>query len=927
MTSLEDIFKSIDSSDDDQLINLIDFNEEEHKTMSTSDYVDALDKRLLEFLDGYGWDNVKQLAREKYPSIYLYLLEISDREEDIQDIKDLFLNRENYEVDALDLTVLLGKIDDLDFLEQLATTKKFNKFIKADVISKIFNMDPVRAKEILKNIKSPCAITIYERTYEKLDDPELITFLLDNSKNFALGSDKENNLLERLCICDLEKAKEYLAEIIDNPLKHCLIKPNINKYLQSVINHIAKADKNYAKELAAQILDRYESYNVKFENSYAFTQHIEDPEKIKEYLDKYRVLNLDSMALKDLLNKLSEIDKAEAVNYSRKIIATLDKKEVGMRITCITACKDSEFIKECIGNRRKYYLDSDQISTLLAATNDIEFIKNYIAGANIYPPILYSILSATNNEQLYLHCVKNSEALNVNSYKIYQIMADKLPIESAMKLLKSADVNNLGLAFKEIFLNKIIQKNDPNTAGFIKKYIKNYKANRFDEAALVRVLYKSLDPELIDLYFDVKQGPIVEQELKLLLYSKKEDRRNQVLDLIFSGKVPLNEDTRRVAIFTAYTIKDEKTRKATLDKLKVERKDLKSRVCIPPDMTVGIEIESVGPLSKQIKDLKSLFILDGWDVKHDGSLADDEKCSAGVEITSPILKGDDPEINNKIAYISNFLLDEGQYANDTCGGHVHIGADYFKDYESYQNLVDLWINCEQIIYIISNQIGEVPRKKISDYAKPISKSYERIAEQGFIDFSDVENLKEIESQLNLASKRCNGINFNNLADYNKHTIEFRIPNGTVNPDTWIENINLFGNMLKKCQEITEIRKKDKDALSQEEKTQLKAFNALVFGNLDIDDRANLFVEFVMPENQQKTFHHRYFVNSKLLNLHSDVKEFLANETFSEPVDLMDLKETLFKQEGRITGMEYAICSTVLAQELQRMRGLNHEFGQ
>jgi hypothetical protein len=83
----------------------------------------------------------------------------------------------------------------------------------------------------------------------------------------------------------------------------------------------------------------------------------------------------------------------------------------------------------------------------------------------------------------------------------------------------------------------------------------------------------------------------------------------------------------------------------------------------------------------------------------------------------------------------------------------------------------------------------------------------------------------------------------------------------------------------------------------------------------------------MPENQQKTFHHRYFVNSKLLNLHSDVKEFLANETFSEPVDLMDLKETLFKQEGRITGMEYAICSTVLAQELQRMRGLNHEFGQ
>ena len=927
MIELEDIFKSIDSTEDDALINLIGFNEEEYKTMSTGEYVDALDKRLLEFLDGYGWENVKQIAREKYPSVYVYLLEISDREEDIQDIKDLFLNKDQYDVDALDLTVLLGRIDDIDFLEELAMNKSFNKFVKADIISKIFNMDPTHVKEILKNIKTPCAISIQPTTYEKLDDPELITLLLDNSKKFALGTQKENNLLERLCLYDLEKAKEYLAEIVENPLKHCVIKSEINRYLQNVINHIAKADKNYAKELAAQILDRYESYNVKLDNPYTFIQYIENPEKIKEYVDKFRELNLDAMSLKDLLNKLSEIDKAEAVNHSKKIIDSLNSKEIGLKITCMTACNDSEFIKECIGNKRKYYLDSDQITTLLAATNDIEFIKNYITGPTVYPPMLYSILEATNNEQLYLHCVKNAEALNVNAYKIYQIMADKLPIESAMKLLKGADRNNFGIVFKEIFLNKIIQANNPNTAGFIKKYIKNYKVNRFDESALIRVLYKSLNPELIDDYFDVKQTPIKAEELKLLLYSKNEDRRNQVLDLVFSGKVPLDDDTRRIAVFAAYTIKDEKSRKAALKKLNVQRKELKSRVSIPPEMTIGVEIESIGPLSKQIKDLKTLFILDGWDAKHDGSLADDEKCSAGVEITSPILKGDDPEINNKIAYISNFLIDEEQYVNDTCGGHIHIGADYFKDYESYQNLVDLWINCEQIIYIISNQIGEVPRKKISDYAKPISKSYERIAEQGFIDFSDVESLREIENQLNLASKRCNGINFNNLSDYNKHTIEFRIPNGTINPDTWIENINLFGNLLKKCKEITEIRKKDKDALSQEEKTQLKAYNALVFGKLDTDEKANLFIEFVMPENQQKTFHHRYFVNSKLLNLHSDVKEFLANETFSEPVDLMSLKETLFKQEGRITGMEYAICSTVLAQELQRMRGLNHEFGQ
>ena len=923
MIQLEDVFKSIESTEDDQLVNLITFNEEEYRTLSNVEYMDALNKRLLEFLNQYGWDNVKQFAKEKYPSIYVYLLDISDKEEDIEDIKELFLNSDDYDVDVMDLTVLLEKINDIDFLEQLAMNKSFNKFVKADVVSKILNMDQSRAKEVLKSIKGPCAIDVRAKTYEKLDDPELIKILLDNSKRFALGIEVENKLLARLYIYDPETTKTYLEEIIDNPLKHCTIKANIGQYLQSVLNTIYKADKNYTSELAAKMLDKYDSYNVKLENPYSFIQYIENPEKIKEYIDKYRELNLDSISIKDLLNKLSEVNKEEAVEYSKKIISTLTSREVGMRMTCITACNDTDFIKECIGNRRKYFLDQEQIGTLLAATKDKDFIVNYITGANFLSKTLYSVLSTTNDVQLYLHCARNAEALNLNMYKIYQLMSDNLPIESVMKLLKTADLNNLGINFKEIFLNKLVQTNDPNTLGFIKKYIRNYKANRFDESALIRVLSKGFNPELIDTYFDAKKTPIKANEFKLLLYSKNEDRRNQVLDLIFSGQVPLDEESRRAAILVAYTIKDEKTRKEVLKKLKVESIEIKSRVNVPSEMTIGIEIESIGPFSKQIRDLKKLILADDWDAKNDGSLEDDN-CKAGVEITSPILTGDDPEINNKIANVANFLIAEGQTVNETCGGHVHIGADYFKDCESYQNLVDLWINCEQIIYIISNQRGEVPRKRISDYAKPISKSFERVTEQGFIKLANAETLNEMENQLNLASKRCNGINFTNLFNYEKHTIEFRIPNGTINPDTWIENINLFGNILKKCKEITEIRKKEKDELTPEDRTQLKLFNSLVFGELSQDDRANLFIKFIIPESQQQVFNNRYFVNSKLLNLHEDVKEFLSSETFEKPVDFVDIKERLFEKEGRITGSEYAMCATIIGRELQKTKGLNYE---
>jgi hypothetical protein len=217
-------------------------------------------------------------------------------------------------------------------------------------------------------------------------------------------------------------------------------------------------------------------------------------------------------------------------------------------------------------------------------------------------------------------------------------------------------------------------------------------------------------------------------------------------------------------------------------------------------------------------------------------------------------------------------------------------------------------------------------KNISDYAKPISKPFEKVVEGGFVDFANIESLRDIEGQLNFVSKRCYGINFSNLSNYaDKHTIEFRIPNGTVNPNTWIENINLFGNLLKKCQTITEIRKKDKDQLTPEDKTQLKVYNVLVFGDLTMDDRAELLIDFVLPESQQKTFHDRYFVNSKLLNMQEGIKSFLSNETFAKPIDVADLKQKLFEKEGRVTGLEYAVCTSILAHELQSMKGMNHEY--
>lgn len=58
--------------------------------------------------------------------------------------------------------------------------------------------------------------------------------------------------------------------------------------------------------------------------------------------------------------------------------------------------------------------------------------------------------------------------------------------------------------------------------------------------------------------------------------------------------------------------------------------------------------------------------------------------------------------------------------------------------------------------------------------------------------------------INAQNGRYYGINFKK-----QDTIEFRLSNGTLNANTWIENINLFGGIIKVAQNIAIIQKNQK----------------------------------------------------------------------------------------------------------------------
>ena len=91
----------------------------------------------------------------------------------------------------------------------------------------------------------------------------------------------------------------------------------------------------------------------------------------------------------------------------------------------------------------------------------------------------------------------------------------------------------------------------------------------------------------------------------------------------------------------------------------------------------------------------------------DGSLV----IGAGVEVVSPVLKDNNEDIED-IYMACNMLQEASQEIGNCCGGHVHIGSDYLTSKEAYANLYEIWGNTERIMYIISNEKGEIPRRKV-----------------------------------------------------------------------------------------------------------------------------------------------------------------------------------------------------------------------
>lgn len=556
-------------------------------------------------------------------------------------------------------------------------------------------------------------------------------------------------------------------------------------------------------------------------------EYIDDKEYIKECV-KNEKLGLDTDDKADLIRLTKDKEYIKTCIKDDTLGITLDEK-----IELIIGLEDIEYIKECVNDTYFNWNASDKVALILE-TKDTIYIKEYIEkcikndmlGLDTYN--MLDLISGTDDGEYIKECMRNDKLKLDNDDKVFLIleMRDKEYIKECVKDL------SLGLTKDDKRL--LILKTEDEE--YIKACIED-DSLEFDVSDRICLILGTCDND----YIDEKMKKISNEDKTFTL-------------LIASDSNMLDNYLENILV----------------------RRNFK----LPEEMTIGMEIESEGFFSEE---LENKFNFCDWKSKYDGSLMD------GVEIVSPILSPTEERVR-QIYLLNESLSKLGQSVSERCGGHIHIGANYLTSKQAYINLMEIWCNTEKILYVISNEENTAPRYEIAEYAKPISQKVRKSLEKGTLSLTDesdlnefIYGLKEMQGKISRydgkMANRYFGINFLNVSN-RKNTIEFRLANGTLNPDLWMDNINLFGGIVAVSEELSKIFERGIE--SEDDRVKIEMFDKL---KTDIDETKKLDILLKLVGVEPTEYKKRYDSNVKLID-----SEFEMLELFSDvkgPIDIME----------------------------------------
>lgn len=168
----------------------------------------------------------------------------------------------------------------------------------------------------------------------------------------------------------------------------------------------------------------------------------------------------------------------------------------------------------------------------------------------------------------------------------------------------------------------------------------------------------------------------------------------------------------------------------------------------------------------------------------------------GGEYVTPILY-DCPETWKNLKKACKGINRNAKITGD-CGGHIHMGAQILGDnVDNWLVFANMYATNENILFKFGYGDFLVPREEIEYWALPKAKNW--INKLGKIDensITAVELIKKLRHDRYDAVNLTN-IDLDNISKLRKgSTIEFRSPNGTLNPVVWQNNVNTFAHLLE-----------------------------------------------------------------------------------------------------------------------------------
>ena len=220
---------------------------------------------------------------------------------------------------------------------------------------------------------------------------------------------------------------------------------------------------------------------------------------------------------------------------------------------------------------------------------------------------------------------------------------------------------------------------------------------------------------------------------------------------------------------------------------------------------------------------------------------------------------------NKLYQVCELLKRCNFYTDQSCGGHIHIGASYF---------------------ISKDKEGTIKRSSVERFAMKSKEQYLKAIDEGLFDKEHLDDgIKDTFDEIN--KDRYKGLNFKNVGSEYKNTIEFRMPNGEIEFTELLSNIKLFARLIEMSHKLVQM---DKTDIIKQKALKLSSTK-------DELEKLNLLLEILFPNPSDRIIYlKRYKTNYSLTQKETEqITSSLRDKLFYEVVAYDEENHSLVKK--------------------------------